>query len=293
MKNTALLRLVASMAIFGTIGLAVVNLPLPRGFIAMTRGAIGALALLLILLISGKRFSFSAIKKNARLLLISGAFIGVNWILLFEAYSYTSVSVATLVYYMAPLIVTVISATVLGERLRIKSCICIAVALFGMLLVSGVLDGGIEDVRETVGIALSFGAAILYALATVLNKKIKDVPAYDTSIVQLSVAFMAILPYTLLCEDVWGLEWSFQTVALLLLVGLVHTGLAYALFFSSVKNLKGQTVALFSYVDPCLSVLLSILFLGDEPTPTLITGAVLIIGALVAAELRLPKRCEG
>jgi len=292
-KNTALLRLVASMAIFGTIGLAVVNLPLPRGFIAMTRGAIGALALLLILLISGKRFSFSAIKKNARLLLISGAFIGVNWILLFEAYSYTSVSVATLVYYMAPLIVTVISATVLGERLRIKSCICIAVALFGMLLVSGVLDGGIEDVRETVGIALSFGAAILYALATVLNKKIKDVPAYDTSIVQLSVAFMAILPYTLLCEDVWGLEWSFQTVALLLLVGLVHTGLAYALFFSSVKNLKGQTVALFSYVDPCLSVLLSILFLGDEPTPTLITGAVLIIGALVAAELRLPKRCEG
>ena len=290
MKNTSLIKLIASMAIFGTIGLAVVNIPLPRGFIAMVRGAVGALSLLLILLLSGKRISFAKIKKNIIPLALSGAFIGVNWILLFESYSHTSVSVATLAYYMAPVLVMLISATALRERVSEKSLVCIAIALFGMLLVSGVISGGVGDGRELIGIALALGAALLYALATVINKRMPDLPAYDTSIVQLSVAFIVILPYTLLCENVWDVEWRVPTVLLLLLVGFVHTGLAYALFFSSVKELEGQTVAIFSYVDPCLSVLLSIIFLGDEPTPELIAGSVLIIGALIAAEIKLPNK---
>lgn len=290
MKNKALINLIASMAIFGTIGLAVVNIPLPRGFIAMIRGGGGALALLLILLLSGKRLSFPKIKENIILLVASGVLIGVNWILLFESYSFTSVSVATLSYYMAPVIVMIISVTALGEKLSVKSLICIFTALLGMLLVSGVLNGGIEDKREIVGILLALGAALCYALVTVLNKKMKDIPAYDTSIIQLGSAFVAIAPYSLISEDVWHIDWSAKTAILLVVVVLVHTGLAYALFFSSVKSLKGQTVAVFSYIDPCLSVLLSILFLGDEPTAELIIGAVLIIGALIVAEIKMPKR---
>ena len=198
MKNKALINLIASMAIFGTIGLAVVNIPLPRGFIAMIRGGGGALALLLILLLSGKRLSFPKIKENIILLVASGVLIGVNWILLFESYSFTSVSVATLSYYMAPVIVMIISVTALGEKLSVKSLICIFTALLGMLLVSGVLNGEIEDKREIVGILLALGAALCYALVTVLNKKMKDIPAYDTSIIQLGSAFVAIAPYSLI-----------------------------------------------------------------------------------------------
>ena len=289
MKKIALTKLITSMIIFGTIGIAVVNLEMPRGFIAMVRGFIGAMSLFLLMLLLRRRPDIKSISKNIIYLLISGAFIGVNWILLFESYSYTTVSVATLAYYMAPVFTMLISAVVLRERLTLKSVICIAVALLGMLLVSGVLDGNVGE-RAVTGILLALGAALLYASVTILNKKMTGISSYDTSIVQLSAAFITILPYTFLCEDVAGIKWSSQSVLLLLLLGLVHTGAAYALFFSSVKELPGHTVALFSYTDPCISVILSILFLGDKPTPSLIIGAVLIIGALAASEIKISRQ---
>ena len=281
--------LIASMVIFGTIGIAVVKLPMPRGFIAMVRGAVGALSLLAITYLSRGRLSFRAIWRNLPYLLFSGAFIGVNWILLFESYSYTTVSVATLAYYMAPVFTMLISAVALGERLRVVSLISIAVALVGMLLVSGVLSGGLGG-DALAGILLALGAALFYAMATVLNKKMRDIPSRDTSIVQLTAAFLTILPYTLIAEDVSAIESTPQSIVLLLVVGILHTGVAYSLFFSSVKELPGQTVAIFSYVDPVVSVLLSITLLGEKPTPSLIIGAALIIGALILAELPLQPR---
>lgn len=289
MKSSALVKLITSMVIFGTIGIAVVKLPMPRGFIAMVRGAVGALSLLAITYLSRGRLSFRAIWRNLPYLLFSGAFIGVNWILLFESYSYTTVSVATLAYYMAPVFTMLISAVALGERLRVVSLISIAVALVGMLLVSGVLSGGLGG-DALVGILLALGAALFYAMATVLNKKMRDIPSRDTSIVQLTAAFLTILPYTLIAEDVSAIEPTPQSIVLLLVVGILHTGVAYSLFFSSVKELPGQTVAIFSYVDPVVSVLLSITLLGEKPTPSLIIGAALIIGALIFAELPLQPR---
>ena len=289
MKSSALVKLITSMVIFGTIGIAVVKLPMPRGFIAMVRGAVGALSLLAITYLSRGRLSFRAIWRNLPYLLFSGAFIGVNWILLFESYSYTTVSVATLAYYMAPVFTMLISAVALGERLRVVSLISIAVALVGMLLVSGVLSGGLGG-DALAGILLALGAALFYAMATVLNKKMRDIPSRDTSIVQLTAAFLTILPYTLIAEDVSAIEPTPQSIVLLLVVGILHTGVAYSLFFSSVKELPGQTVAIFSYVDPVVSVLLSITLLGEKPTPSLIIGAALIIGALIFAELPLQPR---
>lgn len=274
------------MGIFGTIGLFRRYIPLPSGSIAFFRGLIGTLALALIALLLRKKPDINAIKKRIVLLCVSGALIGFNWILLFEAYNYTSVSTATLCYYMAPILVIIASPIFLRERIRAKQIICTLVAIAGMVLVSGVLRGGDVDVR---GILLGLGAAALYASVILINRRLSGMSAYDKTIVQLGAATVVILPYTLIAEDIDTAVLTPSVVLLLLLVGVVHTGISYAMYFGSVGALPTQTVAVFSYIDPVVAIILSALILKEPMGVLEAIGAVMILGAAVMSEISLKK----
>ncbi len=291
MKHMAKLRLVAAMLIFGTIGLFVRYLNLPSGMIACVRGLVGTLVLLLIMALLRKRPSLAAIKKNLLRLLLSGAFIGFNWILLFEAYRYTTVSTATLCYYMAPIFVVLGAALLLRERLTARKLLCVLVALVGMVGVSGMAENGLPTLAEAQGILFGLGAALLYASVMLLNKGLREIDAYDKTVVQLAAAALVILPYTLAVEGggAW-LSLDLPTLLLLLLVGVVHTGLAYFLYFGAMGGLHAQTVAILSYIDPAVAVLLSMLVLHEGMTPLGLGGAVLVLLAALVSEL--PARVD-
>lgn len=274
--------LVASMLIFGTIGIFRKYIPLPSGMIAMVRGIVGTVFLMLVMMAWKKKPDFGAIKKNLLLLCLSGALIGFNWILLFEAYQHTSVAVATLCYYMAPVFVILASPIVLKERLTQRKMLCAVVAFVGMVLVSGVLSSGFSGMR---GILLGLGAAALYASVIMLNKKLGEIGAYDKTLVQLASAAIVLLPYVLIAENPAEMEFSALTVVMLMIVGVVHTGAAYAMYFGSMGGLKAQTVALFSYIDPAAAVVLSAVILGEKIDAAGIIGAVLVLGAAVVSDL--------
>lgn len=271
--------LIVSMCIFGTIGIVRRYIDLPSSVIALVRGAVGVAFLLVLTALMGKKPDKCAIRENLFLLLLSGAFIGFNWILLFEAYVYTSVATATLSYYMAPILVVLASPLALGERLTGKKLLCVLAALAGMVLVSGVLQTGVSGIGELRGVGLGLGAAVLYASVILLNKRLGAITAYDRTIVQLAAAAAVLLPYTLLTEDFSALSMDGLGLGLLLVAGVVHTGAAYALYFGSMKELPAQTVALYSYIDPILAVILSALLLKEPMTPGTVLGAVLILGA--------------
>lgn len=287
-ENKSRLSLIFSMVIFGTIGIFRRYLPLPSGTIAMARGIIGTLALLLIVFLSKKGLHFSAIRKNLPLLCLSGAAIGVNWILLFEAYNHTTVATATLCYYMAPILVILASPLLLRERVTLRQWICVCVALCGMVLVSGVASGGIGT--DLLGILMGLGAAVLYASVVLMNKFIKEIPAYDKTIVQLGCAAMVLLPYVLLAEEVALSSLTLPVILILLGVGVLHTGIAYALYFGSIEKLSARTVAIFSYIDPVVAILLSALLLREPMGVWEITGAILILGATVVGEWQSGKK---
>lgn len=278
------LALIGSMCVFGTIGILRKYIDLPSSVIALVRGAVGVVFLLCLVGLTGKKPDRQAIRKNLWILLVSGVFIGFNWILLFEAYCYTSVATATLSYYMAPILVVLASPLVLKEALTGKKLLCVVVALGGMVLVSGVLRAGFSGVSELKGVALGLGAAVLYASVILLNKKLGDISAYDKTIVQLAAAAIVLLPYTLLTEDMSALTIDGLGLALLLVAGVVHTGAAYALYFGSMKELPAQTVALYSYIDPILAVLLSAMLLREPMTIGGAVGAVMILGAAFFSE---------
>ena len=226
-----------------------------------------------------------AIRKNLGILLLSGGIMGLNWALLFEAYRYTTVAVATLCYYMQPVFLTLAAAVLLGEKLSVKKGICILAALCGMILISGVIGGGIPEARELTGIGLGLGAACLYAGVILCNKKLKEIGAYDKTIVQLLAAALVMVPYCALTGERFTAE-TFQPVSLacLLVLGMFHTGFAYALYFGSMKALRAQTIAIFSYIDPVIAILLSVTVLHEPFSILSAVGSVLILGAAFVSE---------
>ena len=275
----ARLRLVAAMVIFGSIGIFRRYIPLPSGMIGACRGLMGMLFLLGVNLARGEKPSGKDIRANLPVLLLSGAAMGFNWILLFEAYRYTSVATATLCYYMAPIFVILASPIVLKEKLTPGKLLCVAAAVLGVALVSGVSEAG-----SLTGILLGLGAAVLYACVILLNKHLGSVSTGDRTIVQLGTAGAVLVPYSLLAESFAGVTMDGMSILMLLVVGAVHTGLAYWLYFGSMKELPAQTVALYSYIDPIVAILLSALILGEALTPLGILGAALVLGATLVSE---------
>ena len=282
---SAKIKLIVTMLLFGTIGVFVRNIALPSSVIAVVRGAIGSCFLLAVVFLRKSGLDLPAIKRNAGKLLLSGLCIGVNWILLFEAYRYTTVATATLCYYMQPVIVILGSALILGEKLSARKLICVFIAILGMVPVSGILES-LPTADEVTGILLALGAAALYGINIITNKTMKNLPSFDMTIFCLMIAGLTLLPYTFVMEDWGAMVWDMQSLLLLVTVGILHTGVAYALYYSALKVLKAQTVAMYGYIDPIFAIVLSALLLGEPLTVSTAVGGAMILGATYFSEKR-------
>lgn len=274
--------LLISYIIFGTIGLFVKFIPLPSAVIAAFRGICGALFIYIYMLITKKRIESREIKSNALILAFSGLAIGFNWIFLFEAYRYTSIATATLCYYMAPVFVMIAAPFVLKEKIRLKNIVCIIIAVIGMVLVSGASFG---DKRELLGVLLGLAAATLYAFVIICNKKMGEIASETRALSQLLIAGVTVMPYTLLTVKVNELSADKTGILFLIIIGIVHTGFAYVLNLGTVAKVPAGTVAVLSYTDPVVAIILEAVVLLTIPKLTVIAGAVLILGATAAASL--------
>ena len=279
-SRLSLLMLTGAMVIFGTIGLFRRAIPLSSALLAFLRGLIGAAFLLVIVIRRKSGFAAVLDRKLFGRLAVTGALIGINWMLLFEAYNYTTVSVATLCYYMQPVIVIMLSPVFFRESLTVKKLACVFAAVLGMILVSGV-GGGQSGMHSLAGIAFGLGAAALYAAVVMMNKKISGVDAYEKTMIQLGAAAFIMVPYLCLTGGFKsaGTAFSGWVPCLVLIVGLVHTGIAYVLYFASMDGLRTQTIAMLSYIDPVTALLLSAVILHEGMTLRGLAGALLILGA--------------
>ena len=276
--------LLLSMVIFGTIGILRRYIPCSSGFLAFTRAVIGAVFLLILVRMKKQKPDLTAIRKNGLLLILSGAALGFNWIFLFESYNHTSVATATVCYYLAPILVILFSPILFREKLTRRQRIGAVCAMAGLIAVSGLPDTGLPGWEEWKGICFGLAAAKLYACVMLLNKKLRSIGPYDKTISQLFLAAAVMLPYVLLTENLSEMELSFHAIFLLLVAGIVHTGIAYWLYFGSMGALKSQTVALYSYLDPIVAIVLSLVVLKEPMTPIAAIGSLLVLGSAFFTE---------
>ena len=291
MQNTrrASWMLMASMFIFGTLSPFVRNISVSSGELALYRAILAAVLIGAFLLVTKQPINVSSIKKELFLLAISGAAMGFNWILLFEAYKYTTVSVATLSYYFAPVIVTAACPLLFKEKLTGKQIVCFVMSTIGLVLITGI-NGGDDAGTHHIGILFGLGAACLYASVVLLNTFIKNVAGIHRTFLQFLAVILVLIPYVALTGGVSLNTLSPTGWVCLLIVGLVHTGVTYCLYFSSLGNLPGQKAAILSYIDPLVAVLISVTVLGEDMTPLQVLGGALILGFTLWNELPAKER---
>ncbi|MBQ2954421.1 MAG: EamA family transporter [Clostridia bacterium] len=277
----ARMMLVTSMVIFGTIGLFKRFIPVTSGELALYRAVLAAVLVGGVLLFTRQKIPFRAIVKQVPLLLLSGAAMGVNWILLFEAYEKTSIALGTISYYFAPVIVTILCPLLFREKLTGKQILCFLISTVGLVIITLAAEQGGEDAprNDLVGILFGLGAAAFYATVILLNKFIKGVEGLHRTLLQFIAAIAILVPYVALTSGVTLGGMDATGWVCLLIVGLVHTGVTYCMYFSSLKELPGQTVAILSYIDPLVAVAVSVLVLQEPMNAWQWIGGAMILGA--------------
>lgn len=281
---TAKFKLITAMLIFGSIGIFVKNINMPSSEIAFLRGVIGSLFLLGFGLFVQQKSSLKSVKDNGKLLILSGLAIGLNWIFLFQAYKYTSIANATLCYYFAPIFVMILAPFILKEKLTALKLGCIFAAMIGLFLIVNTEGNMGSPFNHVVGILYGLSAAVLYASVILMNKFIKNLPSQETTVVQLGVAALVLLPYVIMKDNINFSDISLYSGFLILILGIIHTGIAYYLYFSAVKELKGQTIAVLSYIDPISAVIFAAIFLGENMSFVQMAGGVLILSSTFLSE---------
>jgi RarD protein len=280
-------KIIFAMSVFGTLSIFVKHIPLPSAEIALFRAIIAATVIAAYKAGSGSRMSFSLLKKDLPLLFLSGAAMGFNWILLFQAYKYTSVAIATLSYYFAPMIVMAACPILFKERLGLKQAVCFLMASIGLVMVIG-LGAGEASTDKLLGIGFGLGAALLYASVILLNKGIKTVSGMDRTLIQFFAAIIVLTPYVCVSGAIPPQQAGSIGLLSLLVLGLLHTGLAYCLYFSSLKDLSGQQAAILSYIDPLVAILVSVSLLAEHIRLIQILGGMMILGFTLLSELKTP-----
>ncbi|WP_028390081.1 DMT family transporter [Bacillus cihuensis] len=282
------IQFILSMVIFGTIGLVVRYIDLSSSERALLSSFIGCLFLTLIFYIMKKKISWNLVISNALILLLSGIALGGNWVFLYQSYDLTTISNATLGYYFAPVFVMVLSPLILKEQLSIKKIVCIGVAIIGLVLIvgEGVSASNTDDI-----LGLSYGiiAAAFYAALLLLNKFIKDMGKLELTIIQLGITALLLTPYVFLTSGFGIFGVSSSSIPFILILGIVNTGIGFWLFFSGMEKLKGQSIAMLSYVDPFVAILISAMILHEQMTLVQMLGGTLLLSSTFVSEIKSVK----
>lgn len=282
-------KYITAVVIYGTIGAFLRYVSLPSDVVALCRGAIGSAFILLYMKFRRINMDLAAVRRNLRWLILSGVFLGLNWVFLFAAYTLTTVAVASLCNYMAPMILILVSPALLREPLDRRKLPCVAAAFVGIVLISGVLGGSVGNPS---GILTGFAAAACFVALVICNRKIQGITAFDKSVIQLAVSALTILPWSWIHAQGTILHLDARSALIVLLLGVVHTGAAYCLYFSGLGSLPVQTIAVLGYLEPVVSVLCSAFFLREPMNASGWIGAFLILSAAVTSEA-LPAQAAG
>ncbi|MEU9997874.1 DMT family transporter [Streptomyces sp. NPDC050848] len=246
-ESRGTLELTLAMVLSGTLGIFVVESGASPLNVVFFRCLFGAVALGAYSLVRGYFSGHGFTAKKLGLAALGGVFIVFNWVLLFEAYEATSISFATVVYHTQPFFLVVFGAVLFRERITAAKFGWLGVAFVGLVLVSGIRPG---DTASLKGLGLALAAAVLYALSTIVTKRVSGVRPHLIALVQVLVGLPLLVPFAELRETAHlGAGWAW-----LVGLGLIHTGLMYVLMYAAYQKLPTAKIAVLAFTYPAVAM---------------------------------------
>lgn len=275
------IKYLTAVILYGTIGYFLHYVNAASEFVVMCRGLIGSLFILLVMFIKKDLPDLKAIKNNLIYLIVSGVALGLNWVFLFSGYKY-SISISSLCNYTAPIMVVVISALFLKEKINRKQMICVLCSFVGILLVSGAFET--QESTDMHGFVYGMLAAIGFVVLVLCNRRLKGIKPLDKTVVQLFVSFLTVLPYVLINHSI-PTSLDRESILIILMLGIVHTGIAYIFYFGSIDTLPVSKVAILGYIEPVLSIITGVVFFKETLTVFGGVGALMILISALVSEM--------
>ena len=285
MRSVATLKYLFALTLYGTIGLFLHFISYSSEFVVLCRGSIGTLFILLVLLTRKDKIDFQSIRNNLKTLMISGFALGFNWVFLFAGYRH-GIAITSLCNYLAPLIVVVIMATVYKQKINSRQLGCIALAFVGMLLLTGIFESNNDsDIRCVIyGLLAAFGFVIM----VLCNKKLNNIKDLEKTLMQLFFSVLIVLPYVIF-NDGFPKQFDMQSTILVIILGVLHTGVAYICYFAAIHALDAQTIAVLGYLEPALNFFIGAFILKENITIYGVIGAIMILLASIGNEIFADK----
>ncbi|MBA3772071.1 MAG: DMT family transporter [Ramlibacter sp.] len=278
------MEMIAAMVLSGTIGFFVLESGQQPFNVVFFRCLIGAGCLLVYCLMRGFFKDFHPSIKDLMLLGLGGVALVLNWVALFASYSRASIGISTVIYHVQPFFVFFAGALFFGERITLSRVFWLALAFGGALLI--INPSGTEftlDSNYLTGCGLALLAALLYAVATIVTKRLKGIRPHLIALLQMSLGILMLLPLA-----------NFQTLPVnsmqwgsLVTLGVVHSCLMYILMYSAFQKLPASGIAVLSFIYPAVAMLVDFLAYGRTLTPLQLGGAVLILIAGASNNLNL------
>lgn len=278
--------LTACMLIWGSLAVFVKRVNLTSAQLVLSRILLGLVFLCTVFFAGKNKIDKRMLRTYGIRLLFSGIIMGFNWVCLFQSYRFTTVGVATLCYYSAPVIVLLGSFLIYRERLTAQKLISAVAAIAGLFLITGNAGNG----ATAKGVLYGLASAALYAGVTLTNKSVKGLSGLEITIAQLVGAATVMLPYTLIKDGIPSITGGAGEIICIVILGFVHTGIALYMYFSSIQALPVGAVAVMSYIDPASALVFAAVFLNEKMGINGIIGAILIIGGAVFAELPIKTK---
>ncbi|KAB0515526.1 DMT family transporter [Pseudomonas extremorientalis] len=243
-------EMVAAMLISGTIGWFVLVSGVSVIEVVFWRCVIGGLTLLVVCALLGYLRLDLLSWTRLGLAMLSGVAIVGNWLLLFESYSRASIAISTAVYNVQPFMLVMLAAVFLGEKITVQKLAWLSVAFLGMLaIVTAHGDQPTGDDYLT-GIALALGAALLYAIAALIIKRLKAVPPHLMALIQVTTGALLLAPLV-----PWNsLPATTSAWGALVTLGVVHTGVMYVLLYGAIQKLPTALTGALSFIYPIAAI---------------------------------------
>ncbi|TDE57022.1 EamA family transporter [Nonomuraea mesophila] len=218
-----------------------------------------------------------------RALVLGALNIGVFFALLFVGAYRLPGGVAATVGAVQPLLVALLSAGLLAERLSLRTALSAVAGVAGV----GLLVLRADARLDALGVAAALGGAAVMATGVVLSKRWRSpAPLLATTGWQLVAGGLLLLPVALLVEGPPPATLTAANLAGYAYLAVIGSAFAYALWFWGLGRLTATQVTFLGLLSPVVATALGWLVLGQHLTAAQAFGAVVVLAALVAAQLR-------
>lgn len=234
--------------------------------------------LILLYYIKDRKLSLKLNKIQTRYMLMVGLLSSLTSVLLFSAYNYISAGMATTVIYCYPVIVMILSSIIYKENLKLVKVISLIITLIGMFIMMDISSSSYSNK----GLFMVIGAAICYAVYIIAasNKHLANIDSYVTTFyISVISGVVGLISGVASNELVFNI--SFYGLIAIVALAFISTIVALKAFIQGVKMIGASNAAIFSTLEPIVSLILGVLILGEPVNMRIITGAIFIIGAMI------------